>query len=122
MIEKAIPITECSPNSMGVYGKTIAFIAMIFAGAERFSHLVYLGNKEVLAQIFGVKRLPDAATTLTRMFNKLKNRQDSRNGFPVTYGHIFRGLFPGDDSGGLAYFRLQRTCPVWGTGRGKEGL
>ncbi len=60
MIEKAIPITECSPNSMGVYGKTIAFVAMIFAGAERFSHLVYLGNKEVLARIFGVKRLPDA--------------------------------------------------------------
>jgi hypothetical protein len=73
MIEEAIPITECSPNSMGVHGKTIAFIAMIFAGAERFSHLVYLGNKEVLAQIFGVKRLPDAATTLTRMFNKLKS-------------------------------------------------
>jgi len=73
MIEKAIPITECSPNGMGVHGKTIAFIAMIFAGAERFSHLVYLGNKEVLARIFGVKRLPDAATTLTRMFNKLKS-------------------------------------------------
>ena len=73
MIEKAIPITECSPNGVGVYGKTIAFIAMIFAGAERFSHLVYLGNKEVLARMFGVKRLPDAATTLTRMFNKLKS-------------------------------------------------
>lgn len=73
MIEKAMPITECSPNGMGVHGKTIAFIAMIFAGAERFSHLVYLGNKEVLARMFGVKRLPDAATTLTRMFNKLKD-------------------------------------------------
>jgi hypothetical protein len=73
MIEKAIPITECSPNGMGVHGKTIAFIAMIFAGAERFSHLVYLGNKEVLARMFGVKRLPDAATTLTRMFGKLKS-------------------------------------------------
>jgi hypothetical protein len=73
MIEKAMPITECSPNGMGVHGKTIAFIAMIFAGAERFSHLVYLGNKEVLARMFGVKRLPDAATTLTRMFGKLKS-------------------------------------------------
>lgn len=73
MIEKAIPIKECSPNGMGTYGKTIAFIAMVYAGAERFSHLVYLGNKEVLAQMFGVKRLPDAATTLTRMFNKLKS-------------------------------------------------
>jgi hypothetical protein len=72
MIEKAMPIAECSPNSMGIYGKAIAFVAMVYAGADRFSHLVYLGNKEVLAKIFGVKRLPDAATTLTRMFNKLK--------------------------------------------------
>jgi hypothetical protein len=72
MIEKAMPITECSPNGMGIYGKSIAFIAMIFAGAERFSHLVYLGDKEVLAKVFGVRRLPDAATTLTRMFNKLQ--------------------------------------------------
>ena len=71
MIEKAVPISECSPNGMGIHGKTIAFIAMVFAGAERFSHLVYLGNKEVLARMFGVKRLPDAATTITRMFGKL---------------------------------------------------
>jgi len=71
MIEKAMPIEECSPNGMGIYGKVAAYVAMIFAGAERFSHLVYLGNKEVLAKIFGVKRLPDAATTLTRMFGKL---------------------------------------------------
>lgn len=73
MIKKAMPIEECSPNGMGIYGKTIAFIAMVYAGAERFSHLIYLGNKEVLARMFGVKRLPDAATTLTRMFNKLKS-------------------------------------------------
>lgn len=72
MIEKAMPIEECSPHGMGIYAKSIAFVAMVFAGAERFSHLVYLGNKDVLAKMFGVKRLPDAATTLTRMFNKLK--------------------------------------------------
>ena len=29
--------------------------------------------KDLLAKIFGVKRLPDAATTLARMFNKLKS-------------------------------------------------
>jgi len=73
MIEKAMPIEECSPNGMGIYGKTIAFVAMVYAGAERFSHLVYLGNKEVLAKMFGARRLPDAATTLTRMFGKLKS-------------------------------------------------
>ncbi|HBE44653.1 MAG TPA: hypothetical protein DDW17_04165 [Deltaproteobacteria bacterium] len=70
-IEKAIPVQECSPNCMGIYGKIIAFIGMVYAGAERFSHLAYLGNKEVLAKIFGVKKLPAAATTLTRMFNRI---------------------------------------------------
>ena len=53
MIEKAMPIEECSPNGMGIYGKTIAFVAMVYAGAERFSHLIYLGNKEVLARCSG---------------------------------------------------------------------
>jgi hypothetical protein len=72
MIEKAMPISERSPNGRGIYGKTVAFVAMVYAGAERFSHLAYLGNKEVLAKMFGVRRLPDAATTLTRMFGKLK--------------------------------------------------
>jgi hypothetical protein len=73
MIEEAMPIEEYSPNGMGIYGKTIAFVAMVYAGAERFSHLIYLGNKDVLAKMFGVERLPGAATTLTRMFNKLKS-------------------------------------------------
>ena len=73
MINKAVPIRECSPNGIGIYGKVIVFFAMVYAGADRFSHLTYLGNKEVLAKIFGAKRLPDAAATLTRMFNKLKN-------------------------------------------------
>ena len=72
MIENAMPIEESSPNGMGNYGKSVAFIAMIVAGAERFPHLMYLGNKDVLARVFGVRRFPDAATTLTRMFNKLK--------------------------------------------------
>jgi hypothetical protein len=57
MIEKAMPIEECSPHGMGIYGRTIAFVAMVYAGAERFCHLIYLGNKEVLAKMFGVKRL-----------------------------------------------------------------
>jgi hypothetical protein len=77
MIEKAMPISERSPNGMGIYGKTIAFVAMVYAGAERFSHLIYLGNKEVLAKVFGVKRLPAAATTLTRMFNRFKRSKSA---------------------------------------------
>jgi len=72
MIESAVPIKECSPNGTGIYGKVIAFVAMVYAGAERFSHLVYLGNTEVIAKVFGVRRLPAAATTLTRMFNRIR--------------------------------------------------
>lgn len=71
MIEETVPIEEYSPNSIGIYGKIIAFVGMVYAGAERFSHLIYLGNKDVIARLFDVKRLPDAATTITRMFNKL---------------------------------------------------
>jgi hypothetical protein len=73
MIENALPFTESSPNGMGIYGKVIAYVSMIYAGAERFSHLMYLGNKDVLAKVFGVDRLPAAATTLTRMFNRIKS-------------------------------------------------
>jgi len=73
MVEHALPVTESSPNSMGIYGKIVAYAAMVYAGAERFSHLLYLGNKEVLATMFGVGRLPAAATTLTRLFAKIKH-------------------------------------------------
>jgi len=73
MIEQALPITESSPNSMGIYGKIVAYAAMVYAGAERFSHLIYLGNKDILATLFGAARLPAAATTLTRLFTKIKS-------------------------------------------------
>jgi len=73
MIKEALPVTESSPNRMGIYGKIVAYAAMVYAGAERFSHLVYLGNKDVLATMFGADRLPGAATTLTRLFRKIEN-------------------------------------------------
>ena len=73
MIKEAFPVTESSPNRMGIYGKIVAYAAMVYAGAERFSHLVYLGNRDVLARMFGVNRLPAAATTLTRLFAKIKH-------------------------------------------------
>ena len=77
MIEHALPVTESSPNSMGIYGKIIGYVTMVYAGAERFSHLVYLGNKDVLARVFGAGRLPAAATTLTRLFNRIKSLNDA---------------------------------------------
>jgi len=33
------------------------YIAMVFSGADRFSHLLYLGHEEVIAAIFDAKRL-----------------------------------------------------------------
>jgi len=73
MIKEAFPVSESSPNRMGIYGKIVAYAAMVYAGAERFSRLVYLGNKDVLAKMFGADRLPAAATTLTRLFAKIKH-------------------------------------------------
>lgn len=70
--EHAIPIVETSPNALGLYPKALAFILMLFSGGKRFAHLLYLGeSKDVMAGLFGVKRLPEAPTTLTRFFGKL---------------------------------------------------
>ncbi|KJJ85156.1 transposase family protein [Candidatus Omnitrophus magneticus] len=70
-IERILPIKEESPNSPRIYSKIIGNILILFSGGNRFSHMLYLGSKNVLAKLFGVKRLPEAATTLTRMFNKV---------------------------------------------------
>ena len=72
-IESAVPVQERSPNSTGVYSKIIMYFSMVYAGAERFAHAGCLGNKALLAALFGVKRMPEAATSLTRFFNKIKN-------------------------------------------------
>ena len=63
ILQEAIPIGESSPNGMGIYSKVLAYILMIYAGGNRFSHLLYLGWQEVLSDLFGVKRLPLASTT-----------------------------------------------------------
>jgi hypothetical protein len=122
MIEKAMPITESSPNGMGIYGKTIAFIAMIFAGAERFSHLLYLGNKEILAQLFGVKRLPDAATTLTRMFGKLTTVKAADMFSSNIWAYLSRLIPWSKDRRGLAHLRLECPSSLWATARVEERL
>jgi hypothetical protein len=93
MIDEAMPISESSLNGMGIYGKTVAFVAMVFAGAERFSNLMYLGNKEILARMFGVKRLPRAATTITRMFDKVKTFKEADT-FSRNVWTYLSGLIP----------------------------
>ena len=70
-LDNIIGVKESSPNATGIYAKIIGFILILFAGGERFSHLLYLGSKESLAKLFKIKRLPQASTTLTRLFNKI---------------------------------------------------
>jgi len=73
VFSQAFPIPEVSPNALGPYPKALSFLLMLFAGGKRFSHLLYLGeSKDLLAGLFGVKRLPKASTTLTRFFGKVK--------------------------------------------------
>ena len=72
-IDKIVPVQESSPNRIEIYSKLIGYILILFAGGERFSHLLYLGSRKVLTKLFGIKRLPLASTTLTRLFNKLQS-------------------------------------------------
>jgi len=70
-LEEVIPVAERSPNSIGIYSKLLAYILMIYAGGNRFSHLLYLGCQTILSDLFGVVRLPLAPTTLSRLFRKM---------------------------------------------------
>jgi len=71
ILQEVIPIQERSPNGMGIYNKVLAYILLVYAGGSRFSHLLYLGWQEVLADLFAVKSLPSASTTLSRLFSPL---------------------------------------------------
>jgi len=73
-IEQAIPIQELSPNSKGKYSKILVYLLMIYAGGSRFSHLVYMGSKQIMTELFGVNYLPVAGTTLTRLFRKMNSQ------------------------------------------------
>lgn len=75
-LERLIPIKESSPNTVGIYSKILSYILTIYAGGNRFSHLLYLGCQEVLSKLFAAGRLPLASTTLTRLFRKLKNMKE----------------------------------------------
>jgi len=75
-IEGIIPVHEISPNGRGIYSKIMAYILVIYAGGNRFSHLLYLGCREILAELFAVVKLPMASTTLTRFFKKIKTQKE----------------------------------------------
>ena len=76
-MEQILPIKEKSPNGTGVYIKVLSYALIMFAGGERFSHILYLGSRKVLSELFGVKRLIKAGTSITRMFNKIQKMSES---------------------------------------------
>lgn len=76
MLQEVIPIRESSPNGMGIYSKVLAYILLIYAGGSRFSHLLYLGWQEVFTDLFAVRKLPLASTTLTRLFKKIRKLKE----------------------------------------------
>lgn len=76
MLQEVIPIRESSPNGMGLYSKVLAYILLIYAGGNRFSHLLYLGWQGVFTGLFAVKRLPLASTTLSRLFRKIRRLKE----------------------------------------------
>lgn len=75
-LEGIIPVNEISPNSKGIYSKVMAYILVIYAGGNRFSHVLYLGCQEILATLFAVVKLPMASTTMTRFFRKIKKMKE----------------------------------------------
>jgi hypothetical protein len=90
MLQEVLPIQESSPNGMGIYSKVLAYILLIYAGGSRFSHLLYLGWQEVLTDLFGVKRLPLASTTLGRLFRKIRKLKEVEEMSDGLWGHLKR--------------------------------
>jgi hypothetical protein len=76
-LNQMIPIQETSPNAMKAEEKILGFMTTVIAGGRRFSHVMYLGNLEVIKSVFGLRRLPEAGTTLTRYFSKIKHLGDA---------------------------------------------
>ena len=72
-LNEVMPIEETSPNAMSGAEKLLGFMSTVIAGGRRFSHVMHLGNLEVIQEVFGLKRLPMAGSTLTRYFNKIKH-------------------------------------------------
>jgi len=93
ILQEAIPIRENSPNGMGIYGKVLAYILLIYAGGSRFSHLLYLGWHEVLRDLFAVGRIPLASTTLTRLFKKIRKLKEVEELSEGLWGYL-KGLIP----------------------------
>jgi len=73
-----------------------------------------------VAMVFGVKGLPDAATTLIRMFGQDRQRRRCPFLHPVDLSLPAHPLE--HHSRRLAYLRLKCAPPLWGTGRSEERI
>lgn len=69
--EDIIPITEKSNRAMGIYPKILGYFLTVLIGGERFTHINYLGNREITAKMFEVKQLPANSSPIIKMFQKL---------------------------------------------------
>lgn len=96
ILQGVIPIRESSPNGMGIYSKVLAYILLIYAGGSRFSHLLYLGWQEIFTDLFAVKRLPLASTTLSRLFRKIRRMKEVEEMSEGLWGYLKR-LIPWKD-------------------------
>ncbi len=90
ILQEVIPIHESSPNGMGIYSKVLAYILLIYAGGSRFSHLLYLGWQEIFTDLFAVKRLPIASTTLGRLFRKIRKLKEVEEMSEGLWGYLKR--------------------------------
>jgi hypothetical protein len=87
-IEAHIPVKETSGNSIGIYSKILTYTLMIYAGGSRFAHLMYLGCQDILSELFAVRRLPLASTTLTRLFRKIRTMKEVEKLSEGLWGYI----------------------------------
>ncbi len=87
-LEKIIPIKELSPNAMGIYSKILAYILVIYAGGNRFSHLLYLGCEGIMNKLFAIAKLPLASTTLTRLFRKIRKQKEAEEMSERLWGYL----------------------------------
>jgi len=71
-LNTAFPIVENSNRTIPLYNRLLSFMLTVYTGGERFAHLLYLGNAEAIKKMFSIEKIPKAATTLTRLFRKIK--------------------------------------------------
>ena len=72
LLNSAFPIVETSNRKIPLYNRLLAFMLTVYTGGERFAHMLYFGNAEAIKTIFSIDKLPKAATTITRLFRKIK--------------------------------------------------